>query len=98
MSKGPYFALENENMLVVAPGNIITGQELETIHKYLMGIGYFALRKYYMGGGIEGELKVNRLELLPVPKNCCFQTTDEIYKKLKLTEEEILVIKNFHPC
>ena len=96
MSKGPYFAYENSGVLVIAPGNLITGPELESIHKYLMEIGYFALRKYYMGGGIEGELKVNRLELLPVPQNCSFQTANEIYEKLNLTEEEIFAIKKYY--
>ena len=96
MSKGPYFAYENSGVLVIAPGNLITGPELESIHKYLMEIGYFALRKYYMGGGIEGELKVNRLELLPVPQKCSFQTANEIYEKLNLTEEEIFLIKNYY--
>ena len=96
MSKGPYFAFENSGALVIAPGNLITGPELESIHKYLMEIGYFALRKYYMGGGIEGELKVNRLELLPVPQNCSFQTANEIYERLNLTEEEIFAIKKYY--
>ena len=68
MTSGPAFALDNNKNFLPAPGNIITGNNL----KYLLGllcskIYYFALRKYYMGGGIEGELKTNRLLLLPVP-------------------------------
>ena len=68
MSSEPRFAFSNDNSLAIAPGNIITGKHLY----YLLGMlcsktYYFALRKYYMGGGIEGELKTNRLKILPIP-------------------------------
>ena len=92
MSKGAYFAYDNMGFLVIAPGNIITGPNLQNIHLFLMKVGYFALRKYYMGGGIEGELKVNRLEMLPIPKNM----SDDIYDLLSLTEEEIKYIENYY--
>ena len=68
MSKESAFIFdENGEFFTVAPGNIITGENL----KYLLAclnskIYYFALRKYYMGGGIEGELKTNRLLILPI--------------------------------
>ncbi|MBQ9255107.1 MAG: hypothetical protein IJ180_10095 [Bacteroidales bacterium] len=77
MAIEPNFAFENNNSLVPAPGNIITGSHLY----YLLGLlcsktYYFALRKYYMGGGIEGELKTNRLLLLPIPTISNFNSVD----------------------
>lgn len=69
MANEPSFILDNnKEFYTIAPGNIITGNNL----KYLLALlnsktYYFALRKYYMGGGIEGELKTNRLLLLPLP-------------------------------
>ena len=69
MSKEPCFIIDElAEYYTIAPGNIITGSHL----KYLLALlnsktYYFALRKYYMGGGIEGELKTNRLLILPLP-------------------------------
>ena len=70
MSKSPSFVLdEKAEFYTIAPGNIITGRHLKYLNACLnSSIFYFALRKYYMGGGIEGELKTNRLLILPVPK------------------------------
>jgi hypothetical protein len=68
MRDGPHFALDKAgNYFTPAPGNIITGENLE----FLLGClcsktYYFVLRRFYMGGGIEGELKTNRLLMLPV--------------------------------
>jgi adenine-specific DNA-methyltransferase len=69
MSTGPSFVLDiNFEFYTIAPGNIITGKYLEYLIACLNSqIFYFALRKYYMGGGIEGELKTNRLLILPIP-------------------------------
>ena len=69
MASGPSFILDNEaKYYTIAPGNIITGNHLEYLLACLNSdIFYFALRKYYMGGVIEGELKTNRLLILPVP-------------------------------
>ena len=69
MAQEPCFMLDEDQHFPPAPGNIITGQHL----KYLLGflcskVCYFALREFYMGGGIEGELKTNRLLILPVPR------------------------------
>ena len=70
MSKSPSFVLdEKAEFYTIAPGNIITGKHLKYLNACLnSSVFYFALRKYYMGGGIEGELKTNRLLILPVPK------------------------------
>ena len=76
MSKQSSFMLDTlGKYYTVAPGNIITGSNLD----YLIGclnskIYYFALRKFYMGGGIEGELKTNRLLILPVIMPNCINT------------------------
>lgn len=71
MSKSPSFILdEKAEFYTIAPGNIITGKHLKFLNACLnSSVFYFALRKYYMGGGIEGELKTNRLLILPVPKH-----------------------------
>lgn len=95
MKGGAFFAYENQKFLVVAPGNLIIGESLKLIFDFLMTIGYYALRKFYMGGGIEGELKVNRLELLPIPMFENYNTKEDIYKKLKLNDDEIKEIEKY---
>lgn len=68
MSKSPSFVLdEKAEFYTIAPGNIITGKHLKYLNACLnSSVFYFALRKYYMGGGIEGELKTNRLLILNI--------------------------------
>ncbi|HEC1766564.1 TPA: class I SAM-dependent DNA methyltransferase [Campylobacter lari] len=71
MAKEPYFSYETNNSMATAPANIITSEP--KILKYLLSFLnsnfiYLILRKFYMGGGIEGELKTNNLEKLPIPK------------------------------
>ncbi|MBF7047301.1 class I SAM-dependent DNA methyltransferase, partial [Campylobacter volucris] len=71
MTKEPYFSYEINNSMATAPANIITSEK--NILKYLIAFlnsdfVYLVLRKFYMGGGIEGELKTNNLEKLPIPK------------------------------
>ena len=75
MADEPKFCLDkNGEYFTTAPGNIIAGDNLIYLLNMLCSdLLYFALRKFYMGGGIEGELKTNRLLLLPVMKlvpNC----------------------------
>lgn len=49
-------------------GYSISGADLKyLIDKLCSPIYWFALRRFYMGGGIEREFKVNNLEMLPVP-------------------------------
>ena len=74
MGDGPHFMLDKEGIFYTfAPGNIITGNDLY----YLLGFlcsrtFYFCFRKYYMGGGIDGEVKTNRILSFPIPlpNNC----------------------------
>ncbi len=93
MSKGPAYTIDTKGeFYVIAPGNIITGKNLIYLNDCLNSkIFYFALRKFYMGGGIEGELKTNRLLILPIPltkKDC--NIDDEILKlKLSLSDKEM---------
>jgi hypothetical protein len=97
MSGGSYFTHDQKRFFVLAPGNIITGDNLKSLNVYIQSIGYFALRKFYMGGGIEGELKVNRLEMLPIPPIISDKMTEsEFYDLLKLTKKEIEEIINYN--
>lgn len=71
MAKEPCFVYEEKGFFAPAPANLITGQEQDI--KYLTGLLnstfiYFAMRSFYMGGGIDGELKTNNLLKLPIPK------------------------------
>lgn len=69
MAKGAEFCLDRQKFFTDTTATIITGANL----KYILGllnskIAYFAMRTFYMGGGIEGEFKVNNLEKFPIPK------------------------------
>ncbi len=71
MAKEPCFVYEEKGFYAPAPANIITGDKIEI--KYITALLnskciYFAMRKFYMGGGIESELKTNNLEKIPIPK------------------------------
>ena len=57
MSQEPSFALDDSQFFVIAPGNIISWAHLKYLCCLLnSNLIYFRLRKFYMGGGIEGEL------------------------------------------
>ena len=68
MASEPFFMFDmSGEYYTIAPGNIITGSNMTYLLALLCSkTYYFALRAYYMGGGIEGELKTNRLLILPV--------------------------------
>lgn len=71
MATEPRFTYTNDNFYVVAPGNIITvkTQILKYVNLLLNSkLIYFSLKSFYMGGGINGELKTNNLERLPIPQ------------------------------
>ena len=91
MAKESRFAYDNDAMYAVAPANIITGErkQLLFIQSLLNSkLIYFAMRKFYMGGGIEGELKTNNLQKIPVPK--IDSTNQGIADKIIALVEEIL--------
>ena len=93
MEKEPSFMFDtNGEYYTPAPGNIITGDNLE----YLLGllcskIVYFALRKYYMGGGIEGELKTNRLLIMPIPKYIGSEKQNKIISLVNSLQKNIQI-------
>jgi len=69
MSKESSFAFDSLKLYPPAPANIISGKNI----KYLLAVLnskliYFSFKKYYMGGGINGELKTNNLLRTPIPK------------------------------
>ncbi|MCV3349318.1 Eco57I restriction-modification methylase domain-containing protein [Campylobacter sp. RKI_CA19_01128] len=94
MAKEPYFSYETNNSMAIAPANIITSEP--KILKYLLSFLnsnfiYLILRKFYMGGGIEGELKTNNLEKLPIPK--INSKNEKLANELISLVDEILVLK-----
>ncbi len=98
MAKEPCFVYEEKGFYAPAPANIITGDKTEI--KYLTALLnskciYFAMRKFYMGGGIEGELKTNNLEKIPIPK--ITEKNQELADKIIALVDKILQIKEKDP-
>ncbi|WP_187943443.1 class I SAM-dependent DNA methyltransferase [Helicobacter pylori] len=98
MAKEPCFVYEEKGFYAPAPANIITGDKIEI--KYLTALLnskciYFAMRKFYMGGGIEGELKTNNLEKIPIPK--ITEKNQELADKIIALVEQILQLKEEYP-
>ncbi|GAA7018445.1 class I SAM-dependent DNA methyltransferase [Helicobacter pylori] len=98
MAKEPCFVYEEKGFYAPAPANIITGDKTEI--KYITALLnskciYFAMRKFYMGGGIEGELKTNNLEKIPIPK--ITSKNQELARKITDCAEAILEAKEKDP-
>ncbi|MGN8392170.1 class I SAM-dependent DNA methyltransferase [Helicobacter pylori] len=98
MAKEPCFVYEEKGFYAPAPANIITGDKIEI--KYLTALLnskciYFAMRKFYMGGGIEGELKTNNLEKIPIPQ--ITEKNQELADKITDCAEQILALKEKDP-
>ncbi|WP_208388466.1 class I SAM-dependent DNA methyltransferase [Helicobacter pylori] len=98
MAKEPCFVYEEKGFYAPAPANIITGDKIEI--KYLTALLnskciYFAMRKFYMGGGIEGELKTNNLEKIPIPK--ITEKNQELADKIIALVDKILQAKEKDP-
>ncbi|QEE96836.1 class I SAM-dependent DNA methyltransferase [Helicobacter pylori] len=98
MAKEPCFVYEEKGFYAPAPANIITGDKTEI--KYLTALLnskciYFAMRKFYMGGGIEGELKTNNLEKIPIPK--ITPKNQELAHKITDYAKQILALKEKNP-
>ncbi|WP_422723758.1 hypothetical protein [Helicobacter pylori] len=53
------------------------------------------MRKFYMGGGIEGELKTNNLEKIPIPK--ITPQNQELAHKITDGTKQILALKEKDP-
>ncbi|QQX47361.1 class I SAM-dependent DNA methyltransferase [Helicobacter pylori] len=98
MAKEPCFVYEEKGFYAPAPANIITGDKMEI--KYITALLnskciYFAMRKFYMGGGIEGELKTNNLEKIPIPK--ITPENQELADKITDGAKQILALKEKDP-
>ncbi|WQY35271.1 class I SAM-dependent DNA methyltransferase [Helicobacter pylori] len=98
MAKEPCFVYEEKGFYAPAPANIITGDKIEI--KYITALLnskciYFAMRKFYMGGGIEGELKTNNLEKIPIPK--ITPENQEVARKITDCTKAILEAKEKDP-
>ncbi|MFP6083802.1 class I SAM-dependent DNA methyltransferase [Helicobacter pylori] len=98
MAKEPCFVYEEKGFYAPAPANIITGDKTEI--KYLTALLnskciYFAMRKFYMGGGIEGELKTNNLEKIPIPQ--ITEKNQELADKITDCAKQILALKEKDP-
>ncbi len=98
MAKEPCFVYEEKGFYAPAPANIITGDKTEI--KYLTALLnskciYFAMRKFYMGGGIESKLKTNNLEKIPIPK--ITHKNQELARKITDGAEQILKTKEKDP-
>ncbi|GAA8420304.1 class I SAM-dependent DNA methyltransferase [Helicobacter pylori] len=98
MAKEPCFVYEEKGFYAPAPANIITGDKTEI--QYLTALLnskciYFAMRQFYMGGGIEGELKTNNLERIPIPQ--ITQKNQELAHKITDCAERILKSKEKDP-
>ncbi|GAA8784914.1 class I SAM-dependent DNA methyltransferase [Helicobacter pylori] len=98
MAKEPCFVYEEKGFYAPAPANIITGDKIEI--KYITALLnskciYFAMRKFYMGGGIEGELKTNNLEKIPIPQ--ITEKNQELAHKITDGAKQILVLKEKDP-
>ncbi|GAA8821039.1 class I SAM-dependent DNA methyltransferase [Helicobacter pylori] len=98
MAKEPCFVYEEKGFYAPAPANIITGDKTEI--KYITALLnskciYFAMRKFYMGGGIEGELKTNNLEKIPIPK--ITSKNQELADKITDGTKQILALKEKDP-
>ncbi|NHB30353.1 class I SAM-dependent DNA methyltransferase [Helicobacter pylori] len=98
MAKEPCFVYEEKGFYAPAPANIITGDKIEI--KYITALLnskciYFAMRKFYMGGGIEGELKTNNLEKIPIPQ--ITEKNQELAHKITDYAEQILQAKAKDP-
>nr|WP_238701047.1 class I SAM-dependent DNA methyltransferase [Helicobacter pylori] len=98
MAKEPCFVYEEKGFYAPAPANIITGDKIEI--KYITALLnskciYFAMRKFYMGGGIEGELKTNNLEKIPIPQ--ITSKNQELADKITDGADRILKAKEKDP-
>ncbi|QEF31977.1 class I SAM-dependent DNA methyltransferase [Helicobacter pylori] len=98
MAKEPCFVYEEKGFYAPAPANIITGDKIEI--KYITALLnskciYFAMRKFYMGGGIEGELKTNNLEKIPIPQ--ITTKNQELADKIIALVDKILQAKEKDP-
>ena len=69
MTKEPTFAVDTDGHFVLDTAYILTGKMIKYLAAILNSrLAKFALRKFYVGGGIEGEVKVFVLKEFPIPR------------------------------
>lgn len=102
MVQSPKFAYDTNNNIPDNTAYCITGANLKFLLAFLNSIGVYKIFNFfYAGGGLEGEIKINRLEILPIPQitpqnenlaNEIINLVDEILKaneKIKLYEKHM---------
>ena len=102
MVQSPKFAYDTNNNIPDNTAYCITGANLKFLLAFLNSTGVYKIFSFfYAGGGLEGEIKINRLEILPIPQitpqnenlaNEIINLVDEILKaneKIKLYEKHM---------
>ncbi|MCT4575108.1 MAG: Eco57I restriction-modification methylase domain-containing protein [Alphaproteobacteria bacterium] len=90
--KSPMFMYDTKGYYGEATSNIITGEKLKYLIAFLnSSVVYKIFNMFYEGGGIQGEIKLNRLEMIPIPK--IIEKNKELYTDLELLVDEILKAK-----
>ena len=102
MVQSPKFAYDTNNNIPDNTAYCITGENLKFLLAFLNSTGVYKIFNFfYAGGGLEGEIKINRLEILPIPQitpqneklaNDIINLVDDILKaneKIKLYEKHM---------
>ena len=102
MVQSPKFAYDTNNNIPDNTAYCITGENLKFLLAFLNSTAVYKIFNFfYAGGGLEGEIKINRLEILPIPQitpqnenlaNEIINLVDEILKaneKIKLYEKHM---------
>ena len=102
MVQSPKFAYNTNNNIPDNTAYCITGENLKFLLAFLNSTAVYKIFNFfYAGGGLEGEIKINRLEILPIPQimpqnekfaNDIINLVDEILKaneKIKLYEKHM---------
>ncbi len=105
MVQSPKFAYDANNNIPDNTAYCITGENLKFLLAFLNSTGVYKIFNFfYAGGGLEGEIKINRLEILPIPQitpqnenlaNMIINLVDEILKaneKIKLYEKHMTTL------
>ncbi|WP_149717832.1 Eco57I restriction-modification methylase domain-containing protein [Campylobacter concisus] len=102
MVQSPKFAYDANNNIPDNTAYCITGENLKFLLAFLNSTAVYKIFNFfYAGGGLEGEIKINRLEILPIPQitpqnenlaNEIINLVDKILKaneKIKLYEKHM---------
>ena len=105
MVQSPKFANDINNNIPDNTAYCIIGENLKFLLAFLNSTAVYKIFNFfYAGGGLEGEIKINRLEILPIPQitpqnenlaNEIINLVDEILKaneKIKLYEKHMATL------